>query len=213
MQIIQHRINTTAQYENVPHAYGIELDIRYDQNNLILHHDPFGHHEHPLPEKFVDLLSVWKNDGTMILNVKTEGIEKRCIALMQAHKIKDWFFLDLSMPYFAMYAEEAFARSIAGFSPDNLAVRFSEREPLAYALSFAAKARWIWVDCFTQMPLTQKNFKAIKEAGFKICLVAPELQHHPLERTQEFQAILQKEKVQLDAVCTKYPEQWINYEN
>ena len=94
------------------------------------------------------------------------------------------------------------------FSPNNLAVRFSEFEPIEYALAFKAKVRWVWIDCFTKMPLDKKNYQILKDAHFKLCLVAPELQKHNIERTSEFQKILKKNNIKLDAVCTKKPELW-----
>ena len=56
MQIIAHRINTIAQLKNVPKNFGIELDIRYHENELVLHHDPFLHQTQPKPQKFSELL-------------------------------------------------------------------------------------------------------------------------------------------------------------
>ena len=206
IQYIAHRINTLEQLQQVPLKYGIELDIRYHENLLVLHHDPFHHHETPKPCEFETILKNWKHDGPMILNVKTEGIELECINLMEKYKVKKWFFLDLSMPYFAIYAEKAFKNEIKGFTADNLAVRFSEREPVEYALAFQNKARWVWVDCFTEMPLNQENYNKLKQAGYKICIVSPELQHHSIERIDEFKEKLKN--MQIDAVCTKRIDLW-----
>ena len=207
MDIIAHRINTTKQLEDIPRDYGIELDIRYHNDELILHHDPFSHHKEPYPCLFEDLLKKWTNTGTMILNVKTEGIEQVCIDLMNKYNIANWFFLDLSMPYFAIYAEKAYNNEINGFTSDNLAVRFSEREPIEYAIAFACKAKWVWVDCFTKMPLNDNNYKILKDAGFKICIVSPELQKHSTDRIIEFRQML--EKYDIDAVCTKRADLWL----
>ena len=44
MIIIQHRVNKLEDYKKVPFPYGIEVDVRYHENNLILNHDPFDHH-------------------------------------------------------------------------------------------------------------------------------------------------------------------------
>jgi hypothetical protein len=205
MIYINHRINTIEELEQVPEQNGIELDIRYHEDQLILHHDPFNHHAQKA-ESFVDLLKKWRHKGPMILNIKTEGIEKKCIDLMNQYKIKSWFFLDLSMPYFVIYSNIAKNNEIEGFSPDNLAVRFSEYEPLEYALSFATKAKWIWVDCFTRMPLDQYSYDKIKQAGFKICIVSPELQKLGLLRINEFKE--QLTNLPIDAVCTKRPDLW-----
>ncbi len=201
--IIAHRINTIAQLQNVPKNFGIEVDIRYHEDELILHHDPFSHHKNS-PQKFHDFLQAYSCTGPLILNVKTEGVEKKCIELMNEFKISNWFFLDLSMPYFVKYAHIV---DIAGFRPYNLAVRFSEFEPIEYALSFAGKAEWVWVDCFTKMPINDENYQKLKQAGFRICLVSPELQGYAVEKIIEFkQQLFGKE---IDAVCTKYAELWL----
>ena len=92
MQIIAHRINAISQLKAIPKNFGIELDIRYHENELVLHHDPFSHHQLPNPENFTEFLSYYKCEGPLILNVKTEGIEEKCIELMNRFKIKNWFF-------------------------------------------------------------------------------------------------------------------------
>jgi hypothetical protein len=205
MIYINHRINTIKQLEKVPTQNGIELDIRYHENEFVMHHDPFHHHENN-PEKFEDLLKAWKHAGPMILNIKTEGVEQACIDLMNKYKITNWFFLDLSMPFFAIYAERAKNNEISGFSQDNLAVRYSEREPIEYALAFEGKAKWVWVDCFTYLPIDKEVYSKLKNAGFKICLVSPELQKHSMTRIEEFKK--QLEGMDIDAVCTKRPDLW-----
>jgi hypothetical protein len=94
---------------------------------------------------------------------------------------------------------------VPGLGVDNLAVRFSEREPIEYALAFAGAAGWVWVDCFTRLPLDAHNHARLK-AHFKICLVSPELQGHDTSRIEEFK--IQLRGLQIDAVCTKVPERW-----
>jgi hypothetical protein len=209
MHIISHRINNINDLKHIDYSHGIEIDIRYYNDDLILYHDPF-HTKEDSPEKFEDLLAeyVKNHKGTIILNVKTEGVESRCISMMNKYNYKNWFFLDLSMPYFVIYSNKADSGEVEGFTPDNLAVRFSEFEPIEYALSFKDKVKWVWVDCFTKMPLNKENYQKLKDANFKLCLVAPELQKHEIERTAQFQKILKKNNVKLDAVCTKKPELW-----
>ncbi len=207
MQVIAHRINTISQLESIPKNFGIELDVRYHEDELVLHHDPFSHHKPPKPENFSKFLSGYHCEGVMILNLKTEGIEEKCIDLMNKFKIKNWFFLDLSMPYFVKYSKLAASGSIKGFGVENLAVRFSEEEPIEYALNFAKKASWVWVDCFTKMSLDDESYKKLKDAGFKICLVSPELQKHEIAKIAEFKKQLNGKKV--DAVCTKHPDLWL----
>lgn len=205
MIYINHRINTVEQLAKVPKTNGAEIDIRYHENELVLHHDPFQHHINS-PQKFRHFLESWHHEGPLILNVKTEGVEKECIKLMRDFKVKNWFFLDLSMPYFCIFSEHAKNGRFEGFSPENLAVRFSEKEPIEYALSFSGKASWVWVDCFSYLPMYEENYNALKQAGFKICLVSPELQSHSMDLISEFRA--QCGDMEIDAVCTKRPDLW-----
>lgn len=205
MQYINHRINTRAQLAHVPKGNGVEIDIRYHNDTLILHHDPFAHHTNN-PETLRKFLEGWQHAGPLILNVKSEGIEQSCIALMKEFNLTNWFFLDISMPYFAIYSEHAKNNTFQGFCVENLAVRFSEREPIDYALAFSGAARWVWVDCFTKFPLGAEEVSKLREAGYKLCLVSPELQGHSLDRIQEFR---QKSiDFDIDAVCTKRPDLW-----
>ena len=205
MIYINHRINSVKQLEKVPLQNGIELDIRYHKNDLVLHHEAFHHHEHH-PERLEDLLKQWKHKGCMILNVKTEGIEKACIDLMNIYHIQGWFFLDISLPSLVKYAQYAVDNKIKGFSTANLAVRFSEYEPIEHTLAFAGKAQWVWIDCFTHLPLNQDIYKKLKDSGYKICLASPELQKYPASQIEIFKN--QIKGFDIDAVCTKYPDLW-----
>jgi hypothetical protein len=59
----------------------------------------------------------------------------------------------------------------------NIAIRFSEFEGLDTVLNMKGKIDWIWVDCFTKNPLTREIYQILKNAGFKLCFVSPELQN------------------------------------
>ena len=64
-------------------------------------------------------------------------------------------------------------------------------------------------DCFTRFPLTNSEFKTLKDAGFKICLVSPELQGRNAEKEiPEMFNLLSLIKIDADAICTKYPVIW-----
>jgi len=187
---IAHRVNTISRLKEIPEEYGIELDIRYHGKDLILHHDAFE-----IGENFDEFLKHYKHKF-IVLNTKTEGIEEAVISLLKKYSIKDYFFLDLSLPFLIKYANKG---------EKKIAVRFSEYEPLEFALAFKDKVDWCWVDCFTHLPLTQENYIELKK-HFKLCLVSPELQGHPLEWIEKFKVQLQG--MELDAICTKKPELW-----
>jgi hypothetical protein len=67
----------------------------------------------------------------------------------------------------------------------------------------------VWVDCFTRFPLDNDDASRLRAAGFKLCLVSPELQGRDagLEIPQ-LAALLQERQILADAVCTKRPDLW-----
>lgn len=191
MQLIQHRVNTVAQLEQTSPEYGVELDLRDRGPRLILQHDPFED-----GEEFEPYLARYRH-GTMILNVKSERIEHRVLAaLASAGTVNDYFFLDCSFPMI---------RTLIRLGEHRIAVRFSEFEPIENALALAGQVEWVWVDCFTHLPLTQESYERLAR-HFKLCIVSPELQGHPLDQIAQFADQLRHFPV--DAVCTKRPDLW-----
>jgi len=187
---IQHRINTIVELLKVPKDYGVEIDIRTNNEGLILHHDPFKE-----GEDFEDFLMHF-NHKFLILNTKTEGMEEKILELLLKHKVINYFFLDLSLPYLVKYMN---------LGVRNIAVRFSEYEPIEFVRKFAGKLNWVWIDCFNDLILNQKSYLELKKY-FKLCLVSPELQKKPIQSINIF-----KEKLigmELDAICTKRPDLW-----
>jgi hypothetical protein len=68
---------------------------------------------------------------------------------------------------------------------------------------------WVWVDCFTKLPLTQFEAQRLQQAGFKLCLVSPELQGRDV--ATEIPALIKLLRqcgIVAEAVCTKYPDLW-----
>ena len=194
MHIISHRRNAIEELDATPEKYGIELDLRSYGSRLVVHHEPFT--DGPL---FSDWLNHYKH-GTLILNVKEEGLEDAVLALMREHGIEDFFFLDQSFPFLVKTARQGEPRC---------AVRVSEFESVETALEIARLIKWVWVDCFTKFPLSGSQCKALQNAGLKLCLVSPELQGHAAEKAiPELQALLCKESIMPEAVCTKIPDLW-----
>ena len=187
---IAHRINTIDQLHNIDNSYGIELDVRSVGDKLILHHDAFID-----GQDFDSFLKHYKH-SLIILNVKEEGLESRCLELMEKHGVKDYFFLDVSLPFLVRLSQKGLR---------DMAVRFSEYEPIHFVENFAGQVRWVWVDCFKSWPLDIDSYKILKE-HFKICLVSPELQGHSTDLIEEWKK--QLEGMEIDAVCTKVPEKW-----
>src|SRR5437016_354194 len=141
MLYIQHRVNTIEQLQATPTEYGVELDLRDRGDRLILQHDPFQD-----GQDFADYLQHYRH-GLMILNIKSERIEHRVLELVQAADIRDYFFLDSSLPMI---------RALVRQGQHRIAVRFSEFEPIESALALAGQVDWVWIDCFTKMPLDDR---------------------------------------------------------
>jgi hypothetical protein len=195
MKIIAHRRNTVEELRATPHEHGVEVDIRSQGERLIIHHDPF------VPGvDFVEWLGHYRH-GTLILNVKEEGLESRLLALMSEQAITDFFFLDQSFPFLVKTARAGERRC---------AVRVSEFEHVDTAMSLAGKIDWVWVDCFTRFPLTAADSMRLRAAGFRLCLVSPELQQRTEDReVVDLRAQLLERNIRAEAVCTKRPDLWI----
>ena len=187
MEFILHRINTIYELKNAPKDCGVEIDLRDYGGRLILAHDPFTH-----GEDFEDYLKHYHH-GTMILNIKSERIEHRVIELIRKYEIKDYFFLDSSFPMIYLLSKEA---------EENIALRFSEYEGLDTILNMKNRVKWVWVDCFSRLPITHESFALLKDSGFKICLVSPELQGQD-EKIEQYKSYLESERIQFDAICCK----------
>jgi hypothetical protein len=195
MHKILHRINTRDQLIKCPQDLGVEVDIRSNGDTLIMHHDPFSG-----GECFEDWLTAFKH-GTLILNVKEEGLEDRLIELMRRNGIDNFFFLDQSFPFLIKTSKHGESRS---------AVRVSEFESIDTAMTLAGKVEWIWVDCFTRFPLTKETAYQLKSEGaFKLCFVSPELQGRTdREVVSAYRNNIDALGIKGDAVCTKYPDLW-----
>ncbi len=194
MEIIAHRRNTRAELAATPNAYGVEVDIRSRGSDLIIHHDPFAD-----GESFDRWIADYRH-GLLILNVKEEGLELRLIELMLLHGVSRYFFLDQSFPFLVKTARTGERRC---------AVRVSEFETVATALTLAGQIDWVWVDCFTRFPLDRAGAEVLQGAGFKLCLVSPELQGRDAEtEIAALRAMLSNTGISAEAVCTKRPDLW-----
>ena len=188
---IAHRVNQldeTVAAEVFGAADGIEFDIRDTGGMIVVQHDPFlgG-------QLFTDFLKFCPSNKFYIVNVKSEGIERRAIADLEAHRITQFFLLDCSIPMMVRLGKMGERR---------LAVRLSEYESLSTVEAMGPFVSWVWVDVFTQLPLTNAIETSIRTYGLKLCLVSPELQGQQ-EKVVDYKTLLAKRGVTIDAVCSK----------
>ena len=157
MEIIIHRVNKIKKLKKIPTTYGVEIDIRSLKSKLILSHDP---------QKSGDTLDSFLNNykhGTLILNIKEAGIEDQVIKKVKNAKIKSYFLLDVEFPYIFKSIKK---------KEKNLAIRFSEYEPIQIAQLMSGKFKWLWIDTVTKLPVNKRNIKILKK--YKTCIVCPE---------------------------------------
>lgn len=187
MEFIAHRINTSEELKSVPRKYGVEIDLRDRGDRLVLSHDPFCD-----GEDFSDWLENYHH-GTLIVNVKSERIEHRVLELLSDRGVRSFFFLDSSFPMLHLLGESGETRT---------AIRYSEYEGMDTVMAMAGRAQWVWVDCFSRLPLDAAISQQIEDAGFRICLVSPELQAQD-EKIEQYAAQLQRDQITCAAICTK----------
>jgi hypothetical protein len=187
VEYIAHRVNTIEELQQTPKEYGVEVDLRDYEKRLILQHDPFKD-----GEDFEEFLKHF-NHGTMVLNIKSEGIEHKVIEYIHRYNIKKYFFLDSSFPMIYLLSKN---------NEKNIALRFSEYEEVDTILKMAGKVKWVWVDCFSRLPITPEKYALLKKNGFQLCLVSPELQRQD-EKLELYKQDLHEKGIIFDAICTK----------
>jgi hypothetical protein len=212
MIYIQHRTNSIKDLILTDEKYGVEIDLRNHGKDLIVVHDPFDDQE----INFEQWLSEFKHKF-LIINVKEEGLEPKIFELLSNFHIKNYFILDESIPYILKYSR---------MGVPNFAIRVSEFEVCNTALEISKNLKgmnlnidWIWADSFTGKPLDVDAIWSLKEAGFKICQVSPELHHveNPdiwIDLINNFHDQINSNKKYTyipDMVCTKRPDLWENF--
>ena len=194
MEIIDHRVNKIIELKKILKEYGVEIDVRDFNKNLVIQHDPF--------KNGVFLKKYIKNykHGTLIINVKSEGIEFKIIKLLRKFKIRKFFFLDSSYPLIINMMKK---------NIKNISVRVSDYESFNNVEMLKNKFKWLWLEIFNNFKISKKQINYIKNNSLKICLVSPEL-HGRAKDIKKIKRFIYKKKIKLSAVCTKieYIKYW-----
>ena len=195
MIIIKHRVNSIKELVNTSKGFGVEIDLRSNNKNIYLHHDPF---------KKGELFSKWIkkfNHKLIVLNVKEEGLENNILKILKKNKVQNFFFHD-----------QTFSSLLKNMSKTKVSIRYSEFEELKKANELFVKIKWLWIDNFSEIRIRKNFYMLLKSKKVKICLVSPELIKN--NRVNEIKKIIlyfKKNKFKINAVCTKKPELWIKY--
>ena len=192
MIIVKHRVNTIKDLKKTNKNFGIEIDLRSNQSDIYLHHDPF---------KKGELFNKWAKSfkhKILVLNVKEEGLEYKILKILRKNKIKKFFFHD-----------QSFSSLLKNMIKTHVSIRYSEYESLDNTNYLFKKIKWIWIDNFNEIKLEKKFYQKLKKNNVKICLVSPELVN--VKRVKQIKKIisfLKKKNFKIDAVCTKKPKLW-----
>ncbi|MFC1648316.1 hypothetical protein ACFL1B_02545 [Nanoarchaeota archaeon] len=194
MMLIAHRINKISELKKLPADMAVEIDIRAMGDRLILNHEPHGDGDDL--EEYLKFCS----NRFIIFNIKEDGIEDKVVALADKYGVPDFFLLDVEYPYIYRATRQGFRK---------IALRYSEAEPIEFALDHAGQVDWVWVDTNTMLPLDKDSYNQLKNAGFKLCLVCPERWGRP-EDIKAYRAAMKKDGIEVDAVMTavKYMPAW-----
>ena len=118
---------------------------------------------------------------------------KDCKELLEKYKIKKYFFLDSSFPMIHL---------LSSHEEKNIALRISEFEGMDTARNMAGRVNWIWIDCFTKIPVKKHEYDELKYLGYGLCFVSPELEGRDQD-IEIYKRHLENEGMIFDAICTK----------
>ncbi len=197
IQFIRHRVNQMEELKVIDPGWGVEIDVRSDLSRpgqLHLSHDPWVK-----GDDFEAWLRLFKSRslrGPLVVNTKEDGLEERLTDLLGQSGITNYFFLDTAFPTFKKWTLDK--------KDPRFALRLSAYET-ADNFRFFGGDRWVWLDCFDAKPIDAQAISAL--AGFRLCLVSPELQGGPLESIAQFAPLAPH----VQAICTKRPDAWTRY--
>ena len=117
----------------------------------------------------------------------------KILEMLSKYDVKSYFFLDSSFPMIWLLSNQG---------EKNMALRVSEVEGLDTARNMAGKIDWIWLDCFSKIPISKKEFDELHSFGYKICFVSPELEGRDGD-IETYKKQLEDDGMIMDAICTK----------
>lgn len=192
MIIIKHRVNTSKELKKLSINFGAEIDLRSNNKDIYLHHDPFKK-----GELFSNWIKYFKHK-LLVLNVKEEGLEQKIVSILEKNNIKNFFFHD-----------QTFSSLLKNMYKTKVSIRYSEFEDLKKIDKLFDSIKWVWLDNFSEIKINRKFYSFLKKKKVKICIVSPELVKK--SRSKEIKTIksyLKKNKYIVDAVCTKNSKLW-----
>ena len=193
MKIIKHRVNQIDELISTPSNFGVEIDVRTSDAELIISHEPFSS-----GTSFSKWLEHYSH-SCLIINVKEDGLETFVLDLLNKYEIENFFFLDQSFPSL-FKASKKF--------PELCCARVSEVESVETVLNL--NVGWVWFDSHSgDWNYLHEAFEKLSSMNVKKCLVSPELQRTNSDSELTLlRNIINDSSINFDAVCTKFPYKW-----
>ncbi len=172
MKLLAHRANLSgksASTENsiasitqaIQLGFGVEIDVRDRSGVLVVSHDPPNASAPTLSDVFA-ACDLSHQAGPFALNIKSDGIGKQLLELLQHFRVENYFCFDMSIPETLKYR--------------HLGIRFftrlSEYEPTA---ALYEESAGVWMDMFRSNWITPTHIEPHFKNGKQIALVSPEL--------------------------------------
>lgn len=181
-------------------GWGIETDVRDHLGEIVISHDPIVkatqvmHLEELL---YVYHLNAW--EGTLALNIKSDGLAPKLAQIISQYEIKNYFFFDMSVPDHMTYLEK-----LTNF------VRISEFEANN---ELAKLSSGCWLDELKTPWVGEQELKEILATNKRVGIVSREL--HGWNHEPQWRIIkkLMEENRWLCPImlCTDFPDQAEEY--
>lgn len=154
--------NTLAAFRAAfAHGWGVELDVRDLDGELVISHDPPASGALGFAA-VVDAFLAAGSPGQLAVNVKSDGLETMIARALRDVDPARWFAFDMSVPDSLRYAD-------AGLP------HFSRHSDLEPAPALYAGACGVWLDDFAGGFISEARIAAHLDAGKHVAVVSPEL--------------------------------------
>lgn len=202
MEIIAHRgcwrnkdeSNTLEAFSRALNlGFGIETDFRDLNGELVISHNPPNKDSAILAQQFLELYATRKNDITLAINIKSDGLQQLIADFIRAGEIQSYFVFDMSFPDMRLYAQKKI----------DFYTRMSEFEPLS---PLSAQASGIWLDSFEKEWFDHEMVNERLSEHKKVALVSPELHGREFKQLWDFIRANMWHKNSNVSLCTDFPE-------
>jgi hypothetical protein len=181
-------------------GFGIEVDVRDRNAQLVIAHDPLLADEPAASME--DVMSEWtragapQDAGLVAINIKSDGLGGRILELTRRYPSVDIYCFDMSFP------QQRAMRRIGL----PVAIRVSEYEAASDALVQARQERMrVWMDCFERdWFIGDRTAEELVQVA-KVSIVSPEIHGRDPRQAWDWIARTSPHSLQL-SVCTDRPE-------